>query len=161
MSIDPTVRSIVALRANIPEDAFTAGSLVELMHKQCYTLPERPAMLVPDLPPELDEFICVLLDKNPARRPATAAAVLEELERIRGKLERKGERVEWPAKITPDTAESIRRRASGAKDLILPPMRASERDELCVTCRVSPRLALGSDGNQECPLCSPFPFALP
>lgn len=27
MSIDPTVRSIVALRANIPEDAFTAGSL--------------------------------------------------------------------------------------------------------------------------------------
>ena len=34
------------------------------MHKQCYTLPERPAMLVPDLPPELDEFICVLLDKN-------------------------------------------------------------------------------------------------
>ena len=46
---------------------FAAGSVVELMHKQCYTLPERPAMLVPDLPPELDEFICTLLDKNPAR----------------------------------------------------------------------------------------------
>ena len=86
---------------------FAAGSLVELMHKQCYTLPERPAMLVPDLPAELDEFICGLLDKNPARRPATAAAVLEELERIRGKLERKGERLEWPAKITPDTAEMV------------------------------------------------------
>ena len=75
------------------------------MHKQCYTLPERPAMLVPDLPAEFDEFICVLLDKNPGRRPATAAAVLDELERLRGKLERKGEQVEWPAKITPDTAE--------------------------------------------------------
>jgi hypothetical protein len=85
---------------------FAAASLVELMHKQCYTLPERPAMLVPDLPPELDEFICTLLDKNPARRPATAAAVLEELERIRGKLERKGESLEWPAKVTPDTAET-------------------------------------------------------
>jgi hypothetical protein len=85
---------------------FTAPTLVELMHKQCYTLPERPGMIVPDLPPELDEFICVLLDKHPARRPATAAGVLDELERIRGKLERKGERVEWPAKITPDTAES-------------------------------------------------------
>ena len=84
---------------------FAATSLVELMHKQCYTLPERPAMLVPDLPPELDDFICGLLDKNPGRRPATAAAVLEELERIRGKLERKGERLDWPAKITPDTAE--------------------------------------------------------
>ncbi|MBA4187593.1 MAG: hypothetical protein C0467_06195 [Planctomycetaceae bacterium] len=85
---------------------FAAASLVELMHKQCYTLPERPAMLVPDLPTELDEFICVLLDKNPARRPATAAAMLDELERIRGKLERKGEKVEWPVKLTPDTAET-------------------------------------------------------
>src|SRR5215831_15044000 len=84
---------------------FAAASLVELMHKQCYTLPERPALLVPDLPPELDDFICGLLDKNPGRRPATAAAVLEELERIRGKLERKGEKLDWPAKITTDTAE--------------------------------------------------------
>jgi hypothetical protein len=85
---------------------FAANSVVELMHKQCYTLPERPAMLVPDLPPELDEFICVLLDKNPTRRPANAAAVIEELERLRGKLERKGEKLAWPAKLTPDTAET-------------------------------------------------------
>ncbi|HEV3386061.1 MAG TPA: serine/threonine-protein kinase [Gemmata sp.] len=84
---------------------FAAASLVELMHKQCYTLPERPAMLVPDLPPELDEFICTLLDKNPGRRTASAAGLLEDLERIRGKLERKGERLEWPVKLTPDTAE--------------------------------------------------------
>jgi eukaryotic-like serine/threonine-protein kinase len=85
---------------------FAAASVVELMHKQCYTLPERPANLAPDLPPEFDEFICTLLDKNPARRPGTAAAVIEELERLRGKLERKGEKLAWPAKLTPDTAES-------------------------------------------------------
>jgi hypothetical protein len=85
---------------------FAAGSVVELMHKQCYTLPERPANLVPDLPPELDEFLCVLLDKNPGRRPASAAAVIDELERIRGKLERKGEKLAWPTKLTPDTAEA-------------------------------------------------------
>ena len=84
---------------------FAAASVVELMHKQCYTLPERPANLVPDLPSELDEFICTLLEKNPARRPGTAAAVIEELERIRGRLERKGEQLAWPAKLTPDTAE--------------------------------------------------------
>ncbi|MBP3958245.1 protein kinase [Gemmata sp. G18] len=84
---------------------FSAGSVVELMHKQCYTLPERPALLVNDLPPEVDEFICTLLDKNPARRPGTAGALLEELERIRGKLERKGEKLTWPMKLTPDTAE--------------------------------------------------------
>jgi hypothetical protein len=60
---------------------------------------------VSDIPPEVDDFICTLLDKNSARRPATAAAVLEELERIRGKLERKGEALPWPAKLQPDTAE--------------------------------------------------------
>lgn len=85
---------------------FAAPSLVELMHKQCYTLPERPAMLVSEVPAELDEFICVLLDKNPSRRPASAANVIEELERIRGKLERKGEKLDWPTKVTPDTAET-------------------------------------------------------
>jgi hypothetical protein len=84
---------------------FAAPSIVELVHKQCYALPERPALLVRNLPPELDEFVCTLLDKNPARRPATAAALLEELERLRGKLERKGEAIDWPAKLVPDTAE--------------------------------------------------------
>jgi hypothetical protein len=64
-------------------------------------------MLVPELPAELDEFICTLLDKNPNRRPTNAVALLEELERIRGKLERKGEKLDWPAKVTPDTAETL------------------------------------------------------
>ena len=84
---------------------FTANSIVELVHKQCYALPERPAMLVRELPPELDEFICGLLDKNPARRPATAAALLEDLVQLRGRLVRKGEAIDWPAKLKPDTAE--------------------------------------------------------
>jgi len=84
---------------------FTAATVVELTHKQCYSLPERPGMLVPDLPSELDEFVCSLLSKDPARRPATAQAVIDELERLRGKLERKGESLEWPAKLKPDTAE--------------------------------------------------------
>lgn len=84
---------------------FTAGSLVELTHKQCYALPERPGMVVPDLPPELDEFVCGLLAKDPARRPATAQNVLDDLERLRGKLERQGAAVAWPAKLKPDTAE--------------------------------------------------------
>lgn len=84
---------------------FTAPTIVELVHKQCHALPERPAMLVRDLPPEFDELICGLLDKNPTRRPKTAADLLEELERLRGKLERKGETIEWPAKLKPDTAE--------------------------------------------------------
>jgi hypothetical protein len=84
---------------------FTAATVVELTHKQCYALPERPGMIVPDLPPEFDEFVCTLLSKDPARRPASAQTLLDELERVRGKLERKGEKLDWPAKLQPDTAE--------------------------------------------------------
>jgi hypothetical protein len=84
---------------------FTAATLVELTHRQCYALPERPGMLVRNLPPEFDEFVCTLIDKNPSRRPATAQNLLDELERLRGKLERKGEKLVWPAKLVPDTAE--------------------------------------------------------
>lgn len=84
---------------------FAAATLVELTHKQCYALPERPRMLAPDVPAELDELVCALLAKDPARRPATAGAVLDELERLRGKLERQGEVVEFPPKLKPDTAE--------------------------------------------------------
>lgn len=86
---------------------FSAASLVELTHKHCYMLPERPAMLVPDVPPELDDFVCLLLEKNPTRRPAHALQVLEELERIRAKLERRGRKIDWPAPLTPDTVETV------------------------------------------------------
>jgi hypothetical protein len=86
---------------------FAATTLVELTHKHCYVLPERPAMLVPDVPSELDDFLCLLLEKNPSRRPSNAHQLLEELERIRAKLERRGRKIDWPAQLTPDTVETV------------------------------------------------------
>jgi serine/threonine protein kinase len=86
---------------------FPAATLVELTHKHSYVLPERPAMLVPDVPAELDEFVCLLLEKNPSRRPANAHQLLEELEHIRAKLERRGKRIHWPVPLTPDTVETV------------------------------------------------------
>jgi hypothetical protein len=76
---------------------FTAGSAAEYLHKHCYTLPDRPANLAPKLPAELDELICGLLSKDPARRPQSAAAVLDQLSQLRGKWERKGIVVAWPS----------------------------------------------------------------
>ncbi len=69
---------------------FSATTPAEMMHKHCYTLPDRPANFIPKLPHEIDDFVCSLLVKDPTRRPASAANLLEELDRIRGKLERKG-----------------------------------------------------------------------
>ena len=83
---------------------YAAGSVVELLHKVCYTLPERAGLLVPELPAEFDEVIRGLMDKNPARRPVSAAALLEDLDRLRGKIGRKGETLTVPR--DPGTRES-------------------------------------------------------
>lgn len=76
---------------------FAAATAAEFMHKHCYVLPDRPVQFVPKLPADLDELVCDLLRKDPNRRPPSAPAVIEELDRIRGKAERKGERIAWPA----------------------------------------------------------------
>ena len=75
---------------------YTAATTAEFLHKHCYVLPDRPLQFVSKLLPEFDELVCVLLSKDPNRRPASAVAVLDELDQIRGKAERKGEKVTWP-----------------------------------------------------------------
>ena len=76
---------------------FPATTIAEFLHKHCYTLPDRPAAFAPDLPPDLDELICALLQKDPNRRPGSAAAVIAVLDQIRGRVERKGRKIVWPA----------------------------------------------------------------
>ena len=85
---------------------FVAASVAEYTHKHCYTLPDRPAMVVPDLPADFDEWICELLAKDPNRRPATAAAAADELTQVRAKAERKGRKIPWPAD-TPGSADDL------------------------------------------------------
>ncbi len=75
---------------------FVAATAAEFMHKHCYTLPDRPANFIPKLPHELDDFVCSLLAKDPNRRPASAASILEDLDQIRGRLERKGAKIFLP-----------------------------------------------------------------
>jgi serine/threonine protein kinase len=82
-----------------------AGSAAEAMHKHCYMLPDRPMSFVPSLPVEVDDLLCSLLAKDPAKRPAGAAVVLEELERLRGKLERRGHMLLTPPDIVDPTGQ--------------------------------------------------------
>jgi eukaryotic-like serine/threonine-protein kinase len=84
---------------------YNATTVAEFTHKHCYTLPDRPALFVPDIAQEVDELICTLVAKDPNRRPATAAEVLEDLQQIRAKLERKGRRITWPADVPGSLAE--------------------------------------------------------
>ena len=51
---------------------FTGNSYVELLHKHRYGQFDRPLKFVPDLPVEIDEMVCQLLEKDPDKRPRDA-----------------------------------------------------------------------------------------
>ena len=92
---------------------FAATTAAEFMHKHCYVLPDRPIQFVNKLPHDFDELVCALLSKDPSRRPPTAASVLEILQHVRGKAERKGEKVIWPISEGSDTMPALPSSASG------------------------------------------------
>lgn len=95
---------------------FQAATTAEYLHKHCYVLPDRPIQFVPKLPHDFDELVCALLQKDPARRPPTSAVVLEVLQHIRGKAERKGEKVAWPASEGTDTMPALPAEATDKED---------------------------------------------
>jgi eukaryotic-like serine/threonine-protein kinase len=68
---------------------FAGDSSVELLHKHRYAQFERPSKLVPEIPPDLEQVVCQLLDKEPANRPPDGMVLNRQLESIRRKLERK------------------------------------------------------------------------
>jgi hypothetical protein len=69
---------------------FTAGNLVELIHKHCFVMPERPIHFIPDLPDEFDALVMKLLAKDPAVRHGSGTLLLAEFERLWANLEARG-----------------------------------------------------------------------
>src|SRR5262249_19611688 len=62
----------------------------DLLHKHRYALFDRPQKIVADLPYEIDDVVCELLEKDPAKRPPDCLVLGRRLEGIRQKLSRKG-----------------------------------------------------------------------
>ena len=69
---------------------FTGVSVVELIQKHCFVLPERAIHFVRDLPEEIDRFVMKLLAKEPAQRPGSGTLLIHEIEAIWSALERRG-----------------------------------------------------------------------
>jgi serine/threonine-protein kinase len=67
---------------------FTGRSVLELMHKHRYSQFDPPQRIVPQIPSELDEIICSLLEKDPAHRPANSHVLQRRLESLLRKAER-------------------------------------------------------------------------
>src|SRR5262249_36259217 len=83
---------------------FQGKNPAELLHKHIYGQFDKPSRFVPDLPYEIDDLVCQLLEKDPDRRPSDGGVLHRQLDNIRCKLERKGQ----DAAIAPTVAASER-----------------------------------------------------
>jgi serine/threonine-protein kinase len=70
---------------------FLGTTTAELLHKHLYGRFDRPQKVVPAIPHELDEIICQLLEKDPARRPPDSLVLHRQLDSLRRKIDRKGQ----------------------------------------------------------------------
>lgn len=73
---------------------FEGETTLDLLHKHRYGQFDRPQRIVPDVPHELDELVCQLLEKDPAKRPADGLVLLRQVQRIMQKYERKSYRTD-------------------------------------------------------------------
>lgn len=80
---------------------FAAGNLVELIHKHCFVMPERPIHFLPELPEEFDALVMKLLAKDPQVRPGSGTLLLAEFERVWASMEARGKVGPRPA-LPPD-----------------------------------------------------------
>ncbi|MCI0456926.1 MAG: protein kinase [Gemmataceae bacterium] len=109
---------------------FEGASFLDLLHKHRYGQFDRPQTIVPQIPHELDEVVCKLLEKDPAARPADCLVLGRQLESIRRKLERRGHVTQaggqHAATVAEHSAEAVLEDAPGPATL----MSRLMRDEL-------------------------------
>jgi serine/threonine-protein kinase len=64
------------------------GELLDLLQKHRFAQFDRPSRIVPDTPPDLDDLICELLEKDPAKRPPDGSVLFRRLDSLRRKMAR-------------------------------------------------------------------------
>ncbi len=72
----------------IAKPPFSGMTYVELLHKHRYAQFDSPRRYIAELPRELDELICQLLEKDPEKRPRDASVLQRQIETLAKKLER-------------------------------------------------------------------------
>jgi serine/threonine-protein kinase len=101
-------------------EPFQGETVLDLMQKHRYARCDPPRLVVPELPHQLDEIVCALLEKEPAKRPASALALQRQLESLRRKMDRKEQRTVVNAKVDAtvvDTGDTETDRGPGVATL--------------------------------------------
>jgi predicted Ser/Thr protein kinase len=86
---------------------FSGKSYVELLHKHRYNRCDSPRAIVPEIPEEIDEMICQLLEKEPDKRPRDCFVFGKQLARLRRRLARKRQPTQVDKRESPTRAENI------------------------------------------------------
>jgi serine/threonine-protein kinase len=95
---------------------FTGDTFLDLLHKHRYAQFDRPQRIVPDLPHEVDDVICQLLEKDPANRPPDCLVFGRQLDSIRRKLDRKSHATQDGLGSQGTVAENRSRAGSGKEE---------------------------------------------
>jgi serine/threonine protein kinase len=105
------------LTGNLPYDA---GSALALAIKHVYELPPSPKEVNPEVPEALDTLTTKLLAKNPEDRYPSAAALANDLERIRSGLPLETGQKKTKAVTTPPYLQERTRRMDSRPSLAAP-----------------------------------------
>jgi serine/threonine-protein kinase len=85
---------------------FNGSTTGEILQKHQFGQFDRPSRFVPAVPRLLDDLVCQLLEKDPAKRPADALVVMRRLEQIRARTEQAEELEDAETPLRPSTAVS-------------------------------------------------------
>jgi serine/threonine-protein kinase len=75
---------------------FDASGFLDMMHKHRYAQFDRPQRIVAEIPHEIDDLICQMLEKDPAKRPPDCLVLTKQFEAIRKKMDRKDHATQVP-----------------------------------------------------------------
>jgi len=68
---------------------FEGNGVLDLLHKHRYAQFDKPQKIVPEIPYEIDEIVCQLLEKDPAQRPPDCLVLYKQLDSLRKRLDRR------------------------------------------------------------------------
>src|SRR5436309_2062267 len=68
---------------------FEGESVLALLHKHRFSQFDPPDRLIPEMPHDLSDIVCQMLEKDPTKRPPDGLVLLRQFERVRKKYERK------------------------------------------------------------------------
>jgi serine/threonine-protein kinase len=93
---------------------FEGSNILDLLHKHRYAQFDRPMRILSDLPFEIDEVVCQLLEKDPEKRPPDCLVLYKQLDALRQKLDKRVKNTEMLAATDVTVADRGRAVANAA-----------------------------------------------